>query len=155
MAEETRLHETLLAPFCGSEWSRLVLTLGHSLWRGAAVIVILALILRYCDGRKSQIRYALCVTALLAVPQTSILTWSWFSHVDNGTAAANTGTSIHSTARATEVRHPSYSPSRNHLCMKAASLRISRFAQRSTVFRLSHFNETLLQIHLSFRAHRF
>ncbi len=90
MAEETWLHETLLAPFSGPEWSRLVLALGHSLWQGAAVIVILAMILRCCDGRKSQIRYAICVAALLAAPLTSILTWSWLSHVDNGASAANT-----------------------------------------------------------------
>lgn len=90
MAEETWLHETLLAPFSGPEWSRLVLALGHSLWQGAAVIVILAMILRCCDGRKSQIRYAICVAALLAVPLTSILTWSWLSHVDNKATAATT-----------------------------------------------------------------
>lgn len=90
MAEGNWLHETLLAPFSGPEWSRLVLALGHSLWQGAAVIVILAMILRCCDGRKSQIRYAFCVAALLAVPLTSILTWSWFSHVDNEAAAATT-----------------------------------------------------------------
>jgi beta-lactamase regulating signal transducer with metallopeptidase domain len=82
MAEETWLHETLLTPFSGPEWSRLVLTLGHSLWQGAAVIVILALILRCCDGRKNQIRYAICAAALLAVPLTSIMTWSWLSHVE-------------------------------------------------------------------------
>lgn len=89
MAEETWLHETLLAPFSGPEWSRLVLALGHSLWQGAAVIVILAMVLRCCDGRKSLIRYAICVGSLLAVPLTLILTWSWLSHVDSETSAAN------------------------------------------------------------------
>jgi beta-lactamase regulating signal transducer with metallopeptidase domain len=89
MAEETWLQETLLSPFSGPEWSRLVLTLGHSLWQGAAVVVFLAMILRCCDGRKSRIRYATCVAALLAVPLTSILTWTLLSHVDNGATTAN------------------------------------------------------------------
>ena len=66
----------------GPEWSRLILTLVHSLWQGALLSVLLVIPLRFCAARRSQIRYVLCLTALAGLPGGCILTWSWLSHAD-------------------------------------------------------------------------
>ncbi len=64
----------------GPEWSRLILTLVHSLWQGALLAVLLVIALRFCAARRSQMRYVLCLTSLAGLPGGCILTWSWLSH---------------------------------------------------------------------------
>jgi hypothetical protein len=91
MIETTSLHESLLESFSGPGWSRLVLTLVHSLWQGEAVALLLVLALKFSAGRRSQLRYSLCCFALLAAPAGSLLTWSWLSHGDHREAALTSG----------------------------------------------------------------
>ena len=73
---------TMLEVFSRPAWSRLVLTLVHSLWQGVAAAMLLVLALRLFSGRRSQLRYVLCCVSLFAVPAGAILTWSWLSHSD-------------------------------------------------------------------------
>lgn len=59
------------------EVDRLALVLVHSLWQGALLAVLLALILRFLPARRANVRYAASLACLLAVLIAACGTWSF------------------------------------------------------------------------------
>jgi len=60
-------------------WLRLGLTLGHFLWQGAAVALVLALVLRFCRRHSPQTRYLAGTAALAVLAVCPLATFSYLS----------------------------------------------------------------------------
>ena len=59
------------------DWAtRLLLTLGHSLWQGAAAMALLYLTLRILPARRVQARYLAGLVCLALLAISPLVTWS-------------------------------------------------------------------------------
>lgn len=65
-----------LTLFSGDGWQTLATALLHTLWQGAAIGLLLALILRPIPARQATIRYAISLAALIGLLGAGFLTWA-------------------------------------------------------------------------------
>ena len=70
----------------------------HSVWQGAAIALLLAIVLRLMERRSSGAKYLVCCAALLAIPVASFATFSFRQNTGAQLAAALPGPAIASTA---------------------------------------------------------
>jgi beta-lactamase regulating signal transducer with metallopeptidase domain len=68
--------ETLLRLIGGVAWDHVVMALLHSLWKGAAVAVVVYALLRVVPARRVDLRYGLALAGFLAVPLAALVTFS-------------------------------------------------------------------------------
>ncbi len=67
---------TLIEALSGPAWREILLTLAHSLWQGAVIALLLALVLRQVAGNRPQARYVASLSALAGLVLCCVVTWS-------------------------------------------------------------------------------
>ncbi len=64
------------ARFPARLWREILLTLAHSLWQGAAIALVLAIILSRVAGNLTTARYLASLSSLTALVISCLVTWS-------------------------------------------------------------------------------
>ncbi len=67
---------TLIDILSGPLWREILLTLAHSLWQGAAIALVLVIILSRVAGNRAQARYFASLASLAALVVSCLVTWS-------------------------------------------------------------------------------
>ena len=79
----------LLNHFSSADWQSLATTLLHTLWQGAAIALLLTVVLRFTSTQRPNRRYGLALTALIAIVLTGFFTWAYVDYQQNAPAAAS------------------------------------------------------------------